>query len=194
MTEEKLHRDSNCFLMLIIRSTYVSHEIELPTQSTHRSILLLLLLWFWIMILYFQPRYCWQFSPWYRGKQNVEHWVSCHRGRSKNYSVLNVEPYLRQNQTEPDTNYLLAKKNQKLEVCWPKKSLDMFWLLMMNRLCLRSVISRSWLENLRYSSLRLAGLVRRDKKFVYGCFSKSGEKRTTSAWNWLQRWANDCCI
>ena len=99
------------------------------------------------------------------------------------YSVLNVKPYQRQNQTEPDTNYLLAKKNQKLEVCWPKKSLHMFWLLMMNRLCLRSVISRSWLENLKYSSLRLAGFkpsTKRQKICLWMLFKIRGKENNFS--------------
>ena len=47
---------------------------------------------------------------------------------------------------------------------------------MMNRFCLRSVISRSWLENLRYSSLRLAGFVRKDKNMFVDPFQNQGKR------------------
>ena len=32
VTEEKLHRDSNCFLMLVIRSKYFLHSAAAPFQ------------------------------------------------------------------------------------------------------------------------------------------------------------------
>ena len=53
MTEEKLHRDSNCFLMLIIRSMSPIMRLSYPTQSTHRSTLLL------------RNNFCFDFELWF---------------------------------------------------------------------------------------------------------------------------------
>ena len=55
-------------------------------------------------------------------------------------------------------------------------SFDMWWLIMMNGLCLRSVTYRFWLESLRYSSLRLAGLVRIDKNMFMDPFQNQGKR------------------
>ena len=48
--------------------------------------------------------------------------------------------------------------------------------MMINGLCLRCVTYRFWLENLRYSSLRLAGLVQIDKNMFMDPFQNQGKR------------------